>query len=352
MADIERPTKRRRTNDSNFKSENAGRQLTSSNSAITDIDPVRASGKSRQDRKYPKHQNTPIPKKDNKSAHRNTKAQLPRTFTQPSVICTGDKGIFVTSDKGREKKCLLELHDLVLGHLETTGFNANGNPVENGLPKQEQKALAYSTSASQSIEADIASELQDLRGGDSTSEDNGVSVKPLQLITLDIPCVSFLRFPPDSILDPVDLVHKICLDAADPSSPQRSRFIKRLTPLTKLGKALGQGLERACDEVLPPYFGSGSNGKTSSKRFAVRPTIRNNEKLNRDEVIQMVADRVQECGGGTHKVDLKTYEKGVIVEVYRGWVGICVVDNTATGAYKQGFESLRKFNLAEIYANR
>ncbi|KAK5075232.1 hypothetical protein LTR51_003631 [Lithohypha guttulata] len=284
------------------------------------------------------------------------KSDTPRTFSQPSVICTGDKGIFVTSDKGREKKCLLELHDLVLEYIENLGVDASGSSITAEIaPKDEEAHSAESTERQfpQGIEADVQAELQDLKGKTTTpSDEQGRTRKVMQLITLDIPCVSFLRFPPGSLLDPVDVVHQLCLQAADKTSPQKSRFVKRLTPLSNLGKALGQGLERACEDVLTSKFGADREGNIAGVRFSIRPTIRNNEQLDRDHIIKLVADKVQEVGNNRHKVDLKHYEKGIIVEVYRGWVGMSVVDNTENDRYNIGYEGLRKFNLAEIYANR
>lgn len=41
------------------------------------------------------------------------KLHVPKMFNQPSVMASGDKGIFVTCDMGREKKSLNELADLV-----------------------------------------------------------------------------------------------------------------------------------------------------------------------------------------------------------------------------------------------
>ncbi|KAK5105409.1 hypothetical protein LTS08_001686 [Lithohypha guttulata] len=260
------------------------------------------------------------------------KSDTPRTFSQPSVICTGDKGIFVTSDKGREKKCLFELHDLVLEYIENLGVDASGSSITAEIaPKDEEAHSAESTERQfpQGIEADVQAELQDLKGKTTTpSDEQGRTRKVMQLITLDIPC------------------------AADKTSPQKSRFVKRLTPLSNLGKALGQGLERACEDVLTSKFGADREGNIAGVRFSIRPTIRNNEQLDRDHIIKLVADKVQEVGNNRHKVDLKHYEKGIIVEVYRGWVGMSVVDNTENDRYNIGYEGLRKFNLAEIYANR
>ncbi len=48
-------------------------------------------------------------------------------------------------------------------------------------------------------------------------------------------------------------------------------------------------------------------------QYAIRPTIRNNNVLNRDEVIRIVASAV----GEEHKVDLKNYDLLILVDVYR-----------------------------------
>lgn len=271
-----------------------------------------------------------------------------QTFSQPSVICSGDKGVFVTCDKGREKKSLLEFEDILANYLEQGGLDAEGEPVQkNDVPHESDDSTAHER-ITNGIEADIAAELDNLRNTCKDANPETRSAKTIQLITLDIPCVSFVRFPPSSQLDPVHVVHEICLRAADPASPQQSRFIKRLTPISNLGKALGQGLERACESVLPKYFGTDSG----IVKFAIKPTVRNNDKLNRDMIIKLVAGKVQEFGQNKHKVDLKGYERGVLVEVYRGWVGMSVVHNGMGESYKLGYEQLKKFNISEIYASR
>ena len=61
------------------------------------------------------------------------------------------------------------------------------------------------------------------------------------------------------------------------------------------------------------------------------------------EVKRLGADGAGEGGESRHKVDLKGYDKLVLVEVYRNVVGMAVVGSE--------FEALRRFNLAEIYAD-
>lgn len=280
-----------------------------------------------------------------------------RTFSQPSVMCVGDKGIFVTSDKGCEKKALLELHDVLQDYFESEGIDASGDSTS--LKSSEaggsaDKAARDDEDTQVGIEADIASELAELRRtGQADAEASDIrGSKPMQLITLDIPCVSFLRLPSKSSVDPVEVVHRLCLEASKPGSTQRSRFVKRLTPISSLAKTLRQGLETVSEEVLPHYFGPDEKGNVKSVKFAIRPTVRENEQLDRDLIIKPVANRIQDLGEAAHKVDLKHYEKGVIVEVYRGWIGMCVVDNTDKNGHQQGYEQLRRFNLSEIYAKR
>lgn len=280
-----------------------------------------------------------------------------RTFSQPSVLCVGDRGFFVTSDKGCEKKALLELHDILQDYFEARGIDASGSQISQGsteaqgLTSKPDDASSYSQKG---IEADIASELAELRNAGQTGL--GVTgpqnLKPMQLITLDIPCVSFLRLPTRTTVDPVEIIHRLCLEASNPQIPQRSRFVKRLTPISTLAKTLRQGLDTVSEEVLPRHFGPDKEGNIKSVKFAIRPTVRENEQLDRDLIIRPVADRIQELGKAAHKVDLKKYEKGVIVEVYRGWIGMCVVDNAGQQGQQPGYEELRRFNLSEIYAKR
>jgi tRNA acetyltransferase TAN1 len=203
------------------------------------------------------------------------------------------------------------------------------------------------------IEADISAELDSLRPQRAST--HGLS-QSLSFVTLDIPCVSFVRFPARSAVDPVEVVRKICLNASkEGTSSPRSRYIKRLTPVSLVRKTLNDGLESLCNQILPKHFlvdcapGDAENNPEGNGRplqtpckFAIRPTIRNNNKINRDELIRTVADRVTSLG--KHTVDLKGYDKLVLVDVYRNIIGMSVVGSE--------YETLKRFNLAELHASR
>lgn len=61
------------------------------------------------------------------------------------------------------------------------------------------------------------------------------------------------------------------------------------------------------------FAGKGSPSLTIWWQFAIRTTIRNHHAMKSDDVIKRVADLV----GQPHTVDLKKYDRLVLVDVYR-----------------------------------
>lgn len=62
-------------------------------------------------------------------------------------------------------------------------------------------------------------------------------------------------------IDPVEVAHRLCLDAKANPERKRSRWVKRLIPITLLRKGLGGGFEELAREVLKPHFHSGGPAK-------------------------------------------------------------------------------------------
>jgi len=104
--------------------------------------------------------------------------------------------------------------------------------------------------------------------------------------------------------------------------------------MTLMGKATEKGLEEVAQRVLAPHFGQHED---VHHKFAIRPTLRNHNALTRDGIIRQVAAAV----GPGHQVDLKGYDKLILVEAYKNICGISVVPGD--------FEKLKRYNLAEIY---
>ena len=121
-------------------------------------------------------------------------------------------------------------------------------------------------------------------------------------------------------------MRRICEDASKNAQLKRTRFCKRLSPMTVMGKANEEGLAKVASQVLAPQFHQNplvprkasqsmvvaSWSTTDSLQFAIRPTIRNHNVLKRDDVIRQVASVV----GPGHKVDLKNPDLLIMVEIY------------------------------------
>jgi len=74
--------------------------------------------------------------------------------------------------------------------------------------------------------------------------------------------VSFVRL--DCSLDAVSLVRRICMTAQASPHQKRTRYVKRMTPMTYMRKTLGGGLEQVCAQVLPLHFDSSDQTKKAS----------------------------------------------------------------------------------------
>ncbi len=209
----------------------------------------------------------------------------------PASIEPGDSGIWATCEMGKEGRCTSDLRDLfeeyavklygdVMGECEDAGDDDN---------------------AEVDIEAEIEKEVHGLKS-------KTTKTRPLfQTVKMDIQCVLF--FKTRAPVEPVGFVHQICKDALE-GATKKHRWVKKLTPMTMMGKATVEGLEKVAKEVLKPVFHDEGIQPVS---FAIRPTRRNHNVMKRDDIIKQIAKAV----GGKHSVDLKKYDSLILIDVYR-----------------------------------
>ncbi|KAL2001573.1 hypothetical protein VTN02DRAFT_1573 [Thermoascus thermophilus] len=226
------------------------------------------------------------------------------------MIESGDSGVFVSCDMGREGKCTAEVLDLFSQSVEAS--HDEGEKVEESDDDEED------------IEAQIKKEVEGLKPKSAA--------RPfIQAIKLDVPCLTFIRL--DKSIDPVQLVHSLCAEAKANPEKKKGRWVKRMTPVTSIRKTLSVDLESFAKEILKPHFHAGG----PPKKYAIRPSVRSNAKFNRDDIIKTVADVV----GPGHSVDLKNYDLMILVDVVQNVIGMSVVGSD--------YDQLKRFNLAELY---
>ena len=208
----------------------------------------------------------------------------------PPSIEPGDSGIWATCEMGKEGKSTTELRDLFGEYVKKL----------YGSLEEHSNGEDSNDDADADIEAEIQKEVQGIKSKVTKREASLLPVK------MDIQCVLFFKTRPP--IEPVSFVHTICRDAAE-GATQRARFVKRLTPMTMTGKATEDGLARVADAVLRPVFHADKDGL----KFAIRLTRRNHNIMKRDDIIKQIARAV----GRDHKVDLKGYDRLILIDVYR-----------------------------------
>lgn len=68
-------------------------------------------------------------------------------------------------------------------------------------------------------------------------------------------------------IDPVELVHRLCAEAQANPETKKSRYVKRMTPVTEVRKTLSVDLEAFAREILKPHFHSGGPPKKVSDDY-------------------------------------------------------------------------------------
>ncbi|KAI9784418.1 MAG: hypothetical protein M1816_000842 [Peltula sp. TS41687] len=236
------------------------------------------------------------------------------------AIETGDAGIWATCQMGKEGKCVGELREILEEYVEKM-YPAEPPPPDEGHGEGSDE----DGDGHEDIEAAIRKEVQDIKRPKGTR-------KLIQAVKIDVQCLLFFKV--QSPVDPVLVVQSICEDAFSSPGLKRSRFLQRLTPVSLIGRASEEGLEDVARKVLAPHF---HREDSVSKKFAIRPSIRNHNTLSR----QYVIDRVAATVGPGHSVDLKNYDLLILVDIYKNLCGISVVQT--------GYDRLKRYNLAELY---
>lgn len=234
-------------------------------------------------------------------------------------------GIFVSCVRGKEKKAAFELID-ILEELVTK----NGRNDEKGL----SSANLVQPKSQNDIESQIESELHEFKQQAFTKGHcKGQSGKEKRFVPIftDMECFFFIKVRDP--LDPVKLTYELMEDVQK-TKIAKSRFVHRLSPVSDTCFADIQDLTELIDRLITrETFFSSKDLRDSDfdLTFKVDMKMRLNDKLNKSEIIQMLADRMPKFA----KAKLDSPEFVINVEVFRMTVGIAIVRH---------FDHYRKFN--------
>lgn len=279
------------------------------------------------------------------------------------IVSPGETGIWVSCARGQEGKAAREVVAMFDEYAEI--LYGVKQPGEEDTADDDEE---------EDIEASVKRELDAMKATGKEAKAAGRIFTPVKM---NVACLLFIRTRPP--VEPVEFVKRICQDAKSGEQRTRSRYVNRLVPMTAVGRATEQGLLDLARKVLGDVFDLsgkktgddvttggtqeqphpadtassetkqaddgeaklGGPGRPQSCSFAIRPSIRNNNTLKRDVIINGVAGLIN---NQRHKVDLEKPDKVIIVEVYQNACGMSVVD----GDY---WNELKRYNLTELYSH-
>lgn len=210
---------------------------------------------------------------------------------------------FLCSCNNREKECIAEAYNILNKYADLLKEEhlEDQNPVENCM------------------QDDLSNELSILK--------SKTKLKTFQLVESGAKNFLFIK---TSIENTVELASRIMLDIQK-TKTQQTKFLIRLVPIEITCKAYIKDIENAFKPLADKYFSH------DSKTFSVAYNHRNNNNLIREEVISTIANIITKLQ--SNKVDLKTPQMVVIIEVIKGIALLSVIPN---------YFEYKKFNLLAL----
>jgi tRNA acetyltransferase TAN1 len=135
-------------------------------------------------------------------------------------------------------------------------------------------------------------------------------------------------------VDPVELVHHILMDVMK-SKKKKSRFCQRLIPVSAVCHTNMKDIEKCVTDVFVPYFYQ----ESTLLKFAVVYKARNNQDVDREDIIKTLASLVTRSGDYPHVVDLRNPDLTIIVEIIKNNFCISVVKD---------FSELKRYNIQSL----
>lgn len=259
-----------------------------------------------------------------------------RKFTNAAKLLSPfTSGVYATCARRKENQARRELMS-VLAEKVPEYFDLSKTEEEDKDQDQDQDEVDKAVKEGNkkepelSIEEKIQQELSDLK--DQSKKDND----HLQPMELDCECVLFIKTRKP--IDPETLVQNFVKDCFE-SGIKSTRYTQKLIPITdscSTGDEPQQHLRDLAKRVLKRHFHQEEGQKPV--KFAIQVGKKNFNTLKSDEIIRIVAECVGRDHG--HQVDLKNYDKLIMVECYKNNIGMGVVKD---------FQKYCKFNLQLIF---
>lgn len=255
------------------------------------------------------------------SGNRNKKYKV-SGFIDPNT-----SGVYATCNRGRELGCRKELLRLLADKIDELYPNWKEQVTHEEEPSEEKEDTTKETTKELTVEEQVENELQLMKKSKSAKS------HPL-LVPMELGCECLVFVKTKKPAMAVELVHSLCKEAYE-TKQKNMRFTQKLSPIETSVSPSTEELEKMAKSVLKPHFHA-ENQKPV--KFAIQVTRRNFNALEKEDIIKKIASLVGTEHG--HSVDLKNYDKLIMIECYKTNVGMAVVSD---------FQKYDKFNLQQIF---
>ncbi|SMN18050.1 similar to Saccharomyces cerevisiae YGL232W TAN1 Putative tRNA acetyltransferase [Maudiozyma saulgeensis] len=270
---------------------------------------------------------------DGKGDQKKKKFKVASGFLDP-----GTSGIYATCTRRKERQAAQELGLLFEEKLQEI-YGDKLKELEND-DNIDENVNEPKTTEELSIEEQIQQELSEIKTASNPISKEQKKKELLHFVDLDCECVVFCKTRRPIV--PEEFVKKIMDELIDPqNSIKRTRYVQKLTPVTNSCSASMEQILKLAEKVLSPHFHSTESEKEGYK-FAVEVTRRNFNTIPKMDIINNLVSVVCENGKYKHKVDLKNYDKLILVECFKNNVGISVVNGDYNKSYK-------RYNVQQIF---
>ncbi|CAG8491999.1 12109_t:CDS:2, partial [Cetraspora pellucida] len=256
-----------------------------------------------------------------RSSRGNSKSQRKKPYFKKKLniatIQPGISGIFVSCPKNKEDHCIRECYDLFDLYADLI---YKQDDLTNVVDDNETSKLV-----DDDIESSIAKELAQMKRPHTS--------RRFASIQTGTDCVTFIKTNPP--VDPVQLVHYILTDLYN-TKQKKTRFCKRLIPITQTCYANMNDIKKLAEVVLYPHFHKQEQDQQPKVKYSIIPNLRNNNEIDRMELIKQIASVV----GDYHVVKLDNPDLVVIVEIFKSVCGISVLSD---------YKMLKKYNVESIF---
>lgn len=200
---------------------------------------------------------------------------------------------------------------------------SNQDSTSSAPVKDEKESDHESSASDEDIADELSKEIKTLKAEDKPSQ------RRFQVVESGAKNILFIR---TTVENPVEIVTTL-MESIIESKQQKGRYLLRLVPIETTCKANMDEINKAMSILIDKHFSG------DPKTFAINFNHRNNNQINRDDVIKEIAKAIS-AKNSQHKVDLKNAELTVIVEIIRG---ICLLSVIPF------YVKYKKYNLLQLF---